>query len=309
MLCAKGRSLCVGLLVVAGVWGSAGPAPAQTTLRYKFKEGETLPYVMEQKMDMTMNIAGKDVKVSTAQTIDLDWHVTAVDKDGKAKLKQTITRIRMVMEGIPDKVTYDSKEGKDPEGPFGKMVVPVFKAMAGAEFTLTMDPQGRLSDVQVPQKVLEAMKNLPGGGAAVAGLFSEDNLKQMVNQGGLQLPAGPVTQGMTWDQKVEAKMPFGTMKVDNQCAYQGEVMRDGKKLAEIIMKPKLVLEPSDKAPAKIQLKEQEGKGAAYFDPEAGRLAETNLQQSMTMEISAGGQSITQKMVQSITMKLQGGKKE
>ena len=35
---------------------AASPVAAQTTLRYQFKEGETLNYAMDQKMKMTTSV-------------------------------------------------------------------------------------------------------------------------------------------------------------------------------------------------------------------------------------------------------------
>src|SRR6516165_10592075 len=63
----------LGLLALLLAGAAAEPAAAQTTLRYKFKKGEKLNYVMEQKMKMAMNLAGQDIETEMGQTIDMSW--------------------------------------------------------------------------------------------------------------------------------------------------------------------------------------------------------------------------------------------
>src|SRR5206468_3686869 len=146
-------------------------------LRYKFKPGETLSYEMEQKMKMEMAVGGQNINMSMTQTLDMTWNVQTVDNDGKAKIKQKFDRVRLSMEGLPgmDKIQFDSKAGKELEGPFGQMMGPMLKALAGAEFTLTMDPQGKVSDFKLPEKLAEAFKNIPGAGGT-GGMFTEEGL-------------------------------------------------------------------------------------------------------------------------------------
>src|SRR5207244_3463797 len=98
-------------------------AQAQTTLRYKFKEGEKLNYVMEQTMVMKMNVGGKEVTVKSEQVMDLLWNIHSVDSDGTAKLTQTMQRIRMNMD-LPtgQKITYDSRDKKELDDPVGRMI-------------------------------------------------------------------------------------------------------------------------------------------------------------------------------------------
>lgn len=298
------RAGTLGALAVA-LFGLATAHGAETTLRYQFKPGDKLQYVMDQKMAMTMNVGGNDMKMDMTQTVDLSWNVVSVES-GKAKMKQRFDRIRFSMNGPMGKTEYDSKDGKAPDDAFGQMIVPVFQALAGAELTLTMDDRGRVSDVKVPEKVTEAIKNMPGGGAGMANMFSEENLKKMTGAGGLILPEGPIAKGKSWETTNEMKMPFGTMKVTNQATDEGTEQRDGRPVEKIALKPRMTLQgtAAEGAPT-VKLKEQEAKGNAYFDNAAGRLTETMLDQTMKMDVNAAGQDVTQTIVQKITMKLQG----
>ncbi len=299
------RAGCLALLVMAGL--GAGLAPAQVTLHYQFKPGEKLPYVMEQKMAMTMVIGGNQVHMNMTQTMNMTWNIASVDKNGNAHMTQKFDRIRLNMDSPMGKVEYDSQNGKVPEGPIGQSIGPIYKALTGAEISLTMSPQGKITDVKIPQKVLDALKNVPGA-AAMGEMFSGEGLKNMTSKGGLQLPAGPVKKGDSWNQKMEVKMPFGTMKVDTKNTYQGSVMRGGKTLAEITLQPTVTMEAAPNAPATMKLKDQSAKGNALFDNTVGRLVETRLKQNMTMEISGGGQTFTQEIETTTSLKLAGAAK-
>jgi len=301
----RGKIAGLGVLAVVLLAAGSFPAQAQTTLRYKFKEGEKLNYVMEQKMTMQMNVMGQDVEMNMTQTIDLTWQIQSVDKDGRAKLTQKFDRVRFKMEGGQvGKVEYDSMDGKEPEGPIGKAIGPIFGALAGSEIGMTMDARGQIADVKIPDKFSDALKNAGAGAAGLGEMFSEDGMKRMMSQGGLVVPAEAVTKGKTWNQNVDMKMPIGKMKVDTTYTYDGQTTKGNKKLEQVPFKAKVTLEPSDNAALTVKLKEQSAKGSAQFDADAGRLVETSMTQEMEMEIGAGGQNITQKIKQEVTMKLQ-----
>jgi hypothetical protein len=299
MLSFKGRVGYVGLLAL-GVLCTGAQAQAQTLLRYKFKPGEKLRYQMEQKMNMVMTVTGREVTADMTQTIDMSWEIKSVDQNGKAKMTQKFDRVRFTMNGPPPigKVEYDSKEGTMPAGPFG----PIFKAMAGAEFSAVMDPRGKVSDVKAPEKLAEVFKKLPGSGAGE--MLSEEGLKHMISQSGIILPEEAVAKGKSWEQKVDMKMPFGKIDVRNTFTYEGPTTRGGAKLEQIAIQPKANLEADPNAAIKLKLNSQEAKGTAYFDNAAGRLAESGMTQTMEMEVSVMGTDITQKIEQKISLKLQ-----
>ena len=58
------------LLVGAALFLAARPAQAQTTLRYQFKTGDTIPYTMEQKASIKTEIAGKQTNMQIQLTVD-----------------------------------------------------------------------------------------------------------------------------------------------------------------------------------------------------------------------------------------------
>jgi hypothetical protein len=290
----------LGLLVVGAVlW--TGSAHAQTTLRYKFKEGDKFGYVMEQKMKISTSVMGKDVEMNMNQGMDMSWHVLKVDKDGNAEVKMAFSGAKMSMDGPMGKVEVDSKNPKQPDDPIGKILSQTVAALAELEMTFTMDSVGEIKDIKMPEKVKNNLKAMPGA-EAMGDLFSDEGLKKMA-QGGVVLPREAVSKGKTWSTKADMKMPFGKIKGDIQFTYDEAVEKDGKKLEKIALKPNVTIEAAPNAPLQLKLKSQEGKGYMYFDNVAGKLAEVDSTQIMEMTVEANNMTIQQKIEQKTTMKL------
>ena len=299
----KSRRARLGFVVAAllgCLW--AGNAQAQTTLRWKFKDGEKLQYSMDQKMLMKMNIQGMEVETKSTQTTDMTWAVLEVSQSGKAKMTQTMDRIRLKIDNPMFAVDYDSKEGKELEGPLGQLLGPLFNAMVGAEIAVTMNGQGESSDLKLPEKLSKAMQGNPIL-AQFGGMFTEEGMKNMMTQAGATLPKDPVSKGDPWDKKVEVKLPFGTMRTNMAFTYQGPETREGKKFEKIGLKAELGIEPNPGGMIQLAIKSQDMKGTIYFDNVAGRMSSSEIKQNTVMEITVMGQTIEQAMEQTITVKL------
>jgi hypothetical protein len=280
--------------------GAAGPGSAQTTLRYKFTKGEKLHYILEQKVTMSV----KDTTAELGHTFDVTWTILDVDADGKAKMTHTFDRVRFKMSGgAIGKVEYDSQDGKLIEGPAGKALNPLFKAFTGAEISLTMDPQGKVSNMIVPEKLLQVLRKAQGGGAGLGEVFSEEGLKKAMDQSRPLLPKDAVSKGATWEQKFEEKTKVGVTRVEITNTLESPIKRDGKELERLSMKPKMTVESDPDAPVRFTIKSQDSSGIAYFDNAAGRFVETNMTRKIEMTAAFGGREVTQKMEQTETLKL------
>ena len=258
----------------------ASAASAQTTLRYQFKEGDDLQYVVDQNM-----------------TLQLSWSVLGTDKDGNAKLRLRITHAKMSMEGITGNVNVDSSDKEPPDDAIGKIMFGVIKATGSMEMTGTMLPTGEMKDGKMSEATLKALKEIPGADK-MGDMLSPDSFKTMVNS--VVLPTEAVTKGKTWTHKIEAKTPFGKTMTENTYTYDGT---DKTKLEKISVKPKVTIEANPDAPAKITIKSAKGTGTVLFDNKAGRVAEVSNQQTTQMSISTNGIDIDQTIEQTTTMKL------
>jgi hypothetical protein len=223
----------------------------------------------------------------------MTWTVTDVGPDGRAKMAQTLDRVRYVQDGPQGKSQFDSGKAEEPTDPFAKAVVPLYKAMVGAEFKVTTSPQGEVSDVQVPQRVVDALKSMPGG------KLVQETLRDFTSPGGLSLSKDPVRRGDSWTTRVEMKMdPVGKLVMDTKYTYEGKGEGDRKHLERIALQPTLAAEVVPGSPEKVKFTKQEGKGSAYLDSEKGRLVETSLTLKMELEVSSEGQTVPVRITQS-----------
>jgi hypothetical protein len=300
----RGKAALLGLLTAAFVCVNSNSAQAQTNLRYKFKDGDKLRYTIEHKVHTHINPLGRDVDMDMAEILDVGWQVTSVDKEGNAKITQTIERLRFSLDGQGGKARYDSKEGKPIEDFDLRHLNPPLAALAGAKITLTLDALGNASDVKLPEAFSKAVKSFPGIGVEMGEYFSEDGLKRMLCQLLPVLPKEPAVKDKSWDSTIVLTMSLGKMRLINRFTYEGSTTRGGKTLEEIGLKPRInVMGDPNKPFVTLTLKAHEAKGAALFDNSAGRLVETSVSQNSEMDLGPKSQIITRKAKATLSMKL------
>jgi hypothetical protein len=263
-------------------------------LRYKFQAGSKANYVMEQKQTMKMGVQGQDFEMKSNMNMDFSMAVDSVDTaTGNAKVTYKIDGMKMSMSGPMGNMEYDSKSDKEPEGMIA-MAAPLFKAMTGAPITMTVSPRGEISNVKLPDKLKEEFESIGGG---QMNFFSEDQLKQMMNNGYFELPKEAPTTSTTWNKKMDMKLgPMGTMNMNTTYTYAGKSAPYDKINTKIDMK----LEPNPSAPFQLKMKTKEASGTILFDNTKGRLQE--MKTNVVSELEMGEQGKMQ-MTQDMTMKL------
>ena len=294
------------LLAVAlvGLTASAA-AQAQTTLRYKFKEGEKLEYVVDQDQKIAMSVLGMDIDMTSKMAMELSCQTLKVDEKGNAQFKVTLGRVKMTMEGGPlGKVEVDSMDTEEPDNPLGKIFFDMVKSIGGLEMTFTADNSGTLSDVKLSEG--KKMKKLRGGGLGVGGnAFGPDTLKSLVEGTVIiPLPKDPIEKGKTWTQKISTKTEIGKIAGENTFTYEGPE----KNFEKFSIKPDMKIEADPNAAIQMKMKSGKGKGYTLFDNQAGRLHQSNSESTIEMEIEAMGNTIAVNTTQTTIMRLKGGKK-
>jgi hypothetical protein len=297
-----------GLLALAV---AGGPSARAATLRWKFKPGETLHYVMDQKTLTTYDTKDRQLKVTQNQTIDMRWTVKSVGADGVAEMAQTIDRIRTKIDAPPTPFEFDSKDPKEPQSAAGAAMVPILKALVGAEFSFKMNPQGELSDVKVPPQLLQTIRSLAPPGAPATAMGSEEGLKNMITESSLALPRGDNAEGTTWTRQTEVPTPpLGKMKVEKTYTFLGPDPTAGPDVHRIGLVSKLELQPTPGADISVKIKSQDTKGTFLFNNAEGRITNSEVSEKIATEVSAMGNQFTQNVETSTSMKLvkvdQGG---
>ena len=296
------RALGVAVASAVAFTLGAATAPARAAapvLRWKFTEGDAFHYQMDQKTVTQVKGPNQDIKTTVTQTIDTTWSVLSVDKDsGTASMTQTIDRVRTKIEFPFGAFEYDSKSEKPPEGPLAAGIVPTLKALVGSRFQYKMSPQGELSDVRVPEGLIKALKEA-GPASSNVGMFSEDGLKNMINESSLVLPKD-AEKDKPWTRQTKIPSPpIGTMLLDKTYTYTGPD-KEGDK---ITLDVKVSLEPDPKSNFDIKLGNQEGKGTFYFDSKSGRVASSTVTEKIDMVIKVMNAEVNQSTDMSTTMKL------
>lgn len=77
------------VLAAAFVLAVISSVQAETELRWKFKEGQSLDYVMERGVEGKINLSGADIAFTLNMTFDTAWKVKSVAADGTAEVERT----------------------------------------------------------------------------------------------------------------------------------------------------------------------------------------------------------------------------
>lgn len=278
-------------------------AMAETTLKAKFKKGEVQKQKMTQKQSMEMQIPGRPAaKTEINQVMDMELNCDEVSGSGVATLRQRLPRVRMTMQMPPPlnkKLEYDTNEPA-PTDPILQQMDKVMRPMIGVDWSMKCDPQGKISDVVLPPKALDGLKNSPA--AALGGdMFSEAGVKQMAEQGGISLPEKSVKPGDKWTVSNEIKSPLGKMKMQREHTYVGPGEKSGTEKIALKIKIELEPDPNSKLPVKATLKSGSGSGDILFDNQTGRVERSTVKTAMELEIGAGAQTLLQTINSEVTV--------
>lgn len=289
------RSVIWTLVGVALVGGSIrSSVAAGELLRWKFKAGDDLHYRMVQDTQIRTVAAAKTGKTSIAQTIDMTWKVTSVDADGVAEMTQTIDRMRMKATS-PEGVMEADSASDQLRGGLAQNMTPVFKALINAPFKLKMAPDGRISDVEVPARAIDALKENPSLGA----LLNAESLKQMTTQASIPLPKEPVDAGAKWTDEKD----LAGVKLLMTYTYTGPADHAGRQLQRIATKADLEMSFPENEGVTAEMEEGELTGQMFFDVAVGQLIESEAKQKMVISIVGMGQSLRQEIQSLVNMRL------
>ncbi len=269
---------------------------AQESLAWKFQSGESLKYTVQQNTQMEMDLNGQQQTMTMNQTMDMVWKIASVESNGDARMAQIVDRVQFKSEGGPfGAVQFDSSSNEVVDSPLVKSMAEVFKKIVGQEFGVTMQSTGKVQEVTVPPALLKALTD--AGPAANA--MNEDTLKQMMTQSAVTLPSQGIKTGDSWESNQKVELPFGTMTIVSMLTYEGT---EGG-LAKISMQPKIDVKPKEGAPITLTMKKSDGKGTVLFDVARGRIAKSDLDLTMEIQVKQFGTQIQQTLRQKTSMVL------
>ncbi|MCP4786199.1 MAG: hypothetical protein GY903_13425 [Fuerstiella sp.] len=273
-------------------------ASAQQDLRWKFRAQETIKYNVQQKMQTKMKIGDTDVNQSMDQIMDMSWHVQSSSANGDTVMNQVVDRIFMKMEGGPAGVVeFDTSDNVKSENPIVNSMGEMFRQIVNQNFQVTMKPTGAITDVQVPDQLLNALRRSAAGNA---GALDEKTLQQMMKQSAVMLPPQPVSARMTWSSQQSVQLGFGTMTIKSEMTFM-EVDAEGNAIIKVV--PEISVVPRPEHPIRMTLTSSSGQGEVAFNIAQGRVAKSELDLDMAMTIESNGQTFNQTIKQVTTMTL------
>src|SRR5262245_46091492 len=262
----------------------ATPAPAQTTLAWNFRAGESFHVEQHVIQSTALELKNKPLQQRSDWKMLSRWQVKEAAAES-AKLLVTV-------ESLASKsFTGDAKEGvpsKEDE------------LWSGAEFSLTVDPHGRVRALQGHEALLKKLAGDSPQRLKILTALKPPEYFQALFQDVLgPLPDRPVEQGGSWQSSAADTMSiFGTLLQTTEFTYQGP--RDGLHAIDSSTKttykaPRYAIENDVFRITKGEVKADEGKGSLFFDAAQGRVRRVqktiNVRGELTMDTLTGMQRI------------------
>jgi hypothetical protein len=291
----SGFGVCL-FLTVAMLGAVASAAGADTTLRMKFRAGQKLGYVLTQTTSITAGMMGKKLEQSFREIAEMTWEVKSIDKDGNARMVQTIDRFRFESLSPSDRVgTMDTANGQDPSN-LPAAMAKLFRAVAGASFTMTITPLGKIHDFAIPANVVQAIKDAGPSGVM---LGSEEGLKDLAAQAFVPFPQTAIVQGDSWQGVRKLPVNYGTMVMD--ITYRLEA--PAGPIENIGIDVKVKIEPTKSLPAEYKVTSQDTRGHYRFDNSVGILKESDMFRKLSTTVTVRGRQITEERETKAMLKL------
>jgi hypothetical protein len=260
----------------------AGSVQAQT-LEWKLNKGQTLSVETVNEMVTSMKLPdGSTQELPMKQQIDAQWRVQDSSKESFS-VEQTVKRIRTSMKSPFMNVEYDSDQG-DPKDPIGKQMASSMKIIIGAPIELKLGRRGNLIEMKLPDAIAnqETSPSNP---------LSAETLKSSFQQQ-IEFPEGEIPVGKTWEQTLKTNMNGMQTKSLMKLRYDGVVEEQGRKLAKI--HTDVVTELVQPPPGiEITMEDTGSDGDILFDVELGCLSKSLQRQRLKMNMSVGGQKLSQ----------------
>lgn len=279
-----------GLAIVFLVGGLALPAQGQTTLEWKFKEGDKFYLENVTALKQTVEVLGNKIPMDTVNTTVSSFKVLKTEKDGVT---------------LEQKIEASKVTGKT-AGPQAALA----EQMVGVVMTINLNNQGEVTKITGFDNLLKKLsQDNEEVGKLLKTILTEDTMKQGIQEAFAFMPGKPVNKGDSWKRKMALSMgPMGTFQVDQEYTYDGKVS-DGEKIA---VKGNYSYQPpkgdAPGLPFKItkgEFKTDEAKGILIFDPEKGRLVRHEFKSKLkgTLTIATGDQNATMELQQETDTKI------
>lgn len=251
----------------------------------------TLPQ-QKQPMKQSVNL-GEDYSLAVMKELE----------NGGRQLELKFQNLSVDMEMNGNKMmSFDSKQNPSQDST-NNPLSSVFRKMADAPVHFVTDSTGHIEKVENTDELKKHMGNSrnPIEWAVYKQMFGEDILKQYGSFADA-FPGKPVSPGDSWKVTRKIAGPTGIIKVDVKYTLKNWEQHNDRRCAHLENTGDMSSQKVDGGP---NLEIQDGKffGDTWLDPELGMVVDAVSHQTMTVKASAGKETITPKISQTIRFAL------
>jgi len=276
------------LILIVWLANLSGEANSQTDgPQWKLEQGDQFAVTFNQSSKSLTKVDSREITVDNVTVVEMDWEVTAVDDQGVATIEQSLTRVKLGVNGFArikkgERATPLKDIGFDTAAPEGatkdsKTLLKQIQPLIGLKFSVMMAANGEITDVTVSQDVTDQLNKMPDA-RNLKSLFSAQGWKKVIGASAIVLPVD-LEKGKSW--KDETTVTTGLGKLDRVRTYTfvGEKEVDGKPIGEFDLAVEMVPVASDSIDdtLKSKLLEFSGSGKLVMDLDGGYLKSSKIE--------------------------------
>ena len=267
--------MSLGLVAMAAAAGFG----QETTFRWKFEPGLKLKSEVTQEVEQ--GLPNSPMPVTQSFELTQIWEVISVAPDSTARMRTTLTRALMKM-NIPGAgaIDLDTDKPADQDSGLAAQIGKMFRPMVNQACENDMAPNGKVSNVMIPEEAMAGFKNLPLGESM------SSVLTDSIEKGSPVFPDQAIAPGHSWTQQHSTK----NLSAVNQYTYTGPKKVDGRTLHHFDLSIQVEFTGDNPLQAQIEIPEQSAKGTLLFDNDQGYVVASDLDQTMKMVIKIAGQN-------------------
>ena len=295
----------------AGTNAPAAAAGANDTvdLRLNWPVGKRFLQRMDIVQSSESTIAGMPTATKQDSVQSQDYSITVVkEREGggrELELEFIAQKIDSQMGGKA-LIAFDSKA--DAKTDRTNAGAGAMRKLVGVKIHYLTDTNGRIEKVVGGQELQTKLIGTasPQAKMILTGLLNEENLKRVVTLA-FGLPEKPVQVGETWPAQRDLPMgAMGTLLLDTKFTFKGWEEHDKRRCAVIESAGTIANKPGAAAstgPMSMTVDNGKSSSKSWFDPAAGMIIDSQMEQDMTMKVVSGGQNIETKTKTKTTVKV------
>lgn len=264
------------------------------TLKYNLEKGKTYKQHSVTEMDATMNAMGQDIKMDMSMDIDINYEVTGKN-NGVYDIRMAYQKLKMDMTS-PTAYSFDSDAPESSSD--NNSIVGALKSFVGVPIDIQLTQQGKVNSVKGVDKLLGKMDSVgnPQFKQMLSQQFSEETIRNMIEQISAYFPDKPVAINDSWDVATEVN----TNGVDIDSKMKLTLKQVSDNVATLDCTGTLAT-PEGGAKFQVQGMDAtvkmngEQAGTILIDMKTGWIVRSDLTQNSTQNIELMGQSMQQKV--------------